>query len=53
MAGDAASVSRLAPEELLTVGEMSERTGVAASALRFYEQLGLISAVRTSGNQRR
>lgn len=53
MAGDAASVSRRAPEELLTVGEMSERTGVAASALRFYEKLGLIAAVRTGGNQRR
>lgn len=40
-------------DELLTVAEMSERTGVAASALRFYEQLGLIAAVRTPGNQRR
>jgi MerR family redox-sensitive transcriptional activator SoxR len=44
---------RHAPDELLTVGEMSRRTGVAASALRFYEELGLIAAVRTGGNQRR
>lgn len=41
------------PDELLTIGELSHRTGVAASALRFYEQRGLISAVRTTGNQRR
>lgn len=42
-----------ASEELLTVGEMSRRTGVAASALRFYEDLGLIASKRTDGNQRR
>ena len=39
--------------DLLTVGQVSERSGVAASALRYYEAEGLISAVRTSGNQRR
>ena len=37
----------------LTIGEVARRTGVAASALRFYEQSGLISAARTDGNQRR
>ncbi|MFE6775962.1 redox-sensitive transcriptional activator SoxR [Streptomyces sp. NPDC057702] len=37
----------------LTVGELSERSGVPASALRFYERQGLISSRRTSGNQRR
>src|SRR3569623_3298495 len=37
----------------LTIGEVSERTGVAASALRFYEQQGLIEAARNDGNQRR
>ena len=37
----------------LTIGEVARRTGVAASALRFYEQAGLISAARTDGNQRR
>jgi len=41
------------PEQLLTVGEVSARTGVAVSALHYYEQLGLIAASRTSGNQRR
>jgi MerR family redox-sensitive transcriptional activator SoxR len=39
--------------DLLTVGEVAERSGMAPSALRFYEQEGLISATRTSGNQRR
>src|SRR5919199_2752419 len=37
----------------LTIGELSHRSGVAASALRFYEDIGLLSANRTSGNQRR
>ena len=41
------------PDDLLTIGEMSRRTGVAASALRYYEDLGLVGAVRTAGNQRR
>jgi MerR family redox-sensitive transcriptional activator SoxR len=39
--------------ELLTIGELSARSGVAASALRYYERLGLIRADRSSGNQRR
>lgn len=38
---------------MLTIGELSTRSGVATSALRYYEQRGLISAERTSGNQRR
>ncbi|MGH3003498.1 MAG: redox-sensitive transcriptional activator SoxR [Gaiellaceae bacterium] len=37
----------------LTIGELAARSGVAASALRFYESQGLIAAERTSGNQRR
>ena len=37
----------------LTIGELSARSGVASSALRFYEREGLIEADRTSGNQRR
>jgi MerR family redox-sensitive transcriptional activator SoxR len=37
----------------LTIGEVSARSGVAPSALRFYEAEGLISARRTDGNQRR
>jgi MerR family redox-sensitive transcriptional activator SoxR len=41
------------PEDLLAVGEVSRRTGVAVSALHYYEQLGLINSTRTAGNQRR
>ena len=41
------------PEEPLSVGEMSDRTGVAVSALHYYERLGLIASHRTAGNQRR
>lgn len=37
----------------LTIGELSERTGVATSALRYYESQGLIHSTRTSGGQRR
>jgi MerR family transcriptional regulator, redox-sensitive transcriptional activator SoxR len=37
----------------LTIGELSERSGVPQSALRFYERQGLISSGRTDGNQRR
>jgi MerR family transcriptional regulator, redox-sensitive transcriptional activator SoxR len=37
----------------LTISEVSERSGVSASALRFYERHGLIAARRTDGNQRR
>ena len=39
--------------EELTIGELSRRSGVPQSALRFYERQGLIAARRTSGNQRR
>lgn len=37
----------------LTIGQVSGRTGVATSALRYWEDLGLIQSVRTTGNQRR
>jgi MerR family redox-sensitive transcriptional activator SoxR len=37
----------------ITIGELSRRSGVSQSALRFYERQGLIAAHRTSGNQRR
>ncbi len=38
---------------LLTIGELARRTGLSVSAIRFYESRGLVSAARTSGNQRR
>ena len=37
----------------LTVGDVARRSGLAVSAIHFYERKGLISADRTSGNQRR
>jgi MerR family transcriptional regulator, redox-sensitive transcriptional activator SoxR len=37
----------------LTIGEVASRSGVAPSALRFYEEVGLIASRRTTGNQRR
>ncbi len=37
----------------LTVGQLSARSGVATSALRYYEDLGLIASERSAGNQRR
>jgi MerR family redox-sensitive transcriptional activator SoxR len=39
--------------DLLSVSEVAARSGVAPSALRFYERIGLIAAHRTAGNQRR
>jgi MerR family redox-sensitive transcriptional activator SoxR len=39
--------------DLLTVGEVAHRSGMAPSALRYYEHEGLIDAIRTTGNQRR
>ena len=37
----------------LSVGEVAARSGVAVSALHFYERKGLIRSLRTAGNQRR
>ncbi len=37
----------------LTISELSARSGAAPSALRYYEEIGLIAADRTGGNQRR
>src|SRR5260221_6698910 len=39
--------------DLLTVGEIARRSGFADSAVRYYERLGLVSAIRTAGGQRR
>ena len=38
---------------LLSIGELARRTGLSVSAIRFYEERGLVKAVRTTGNQRR
>ena len=40
-------------KDLLTIGEVADRSGFPQSALRFYEREGLVHATRTSGGQRR
>ena len=40
-------------DELLPIGALAKRTGLAVSAIRFYEAKGLIKPMRTGGNQRR
>ena len=40
-------------ETLISIGELAERAGVPHSALRFYEEQGLLKSVRTAGGQRR
>jgi MerR family redox-sensitive transcriptional activator SoxR len=41
-----------AKNDLLTIGEVAVRSGLAPSAIRFYEAEGLITAARTAGGQR-
>jgi MerR family redox-sensitive transcriptional activator SoxR len=43
----------LKSSELLTIGEVARRSGVAASALRFYEERGLIASERAGSGHRR
>lgn len=42
-----------AAEELLGIGQVAERTGLAKSALHYYEEIGLIRSQRNAANQRR
>ena len=46
-------VSVAALGDMLTIGQLSSRSGLATSALRYYEELGLIRSERTAGGQRR
>jgi MerR family redox-sensitive transcriptional activator SoxR len=39
--------------ELLAIGELAARTGLTVSAIRFYEEKGLVQALRSAGGQRR
>ncbi|WP_437884651.1 redox-sensitive transcriptional activator SoxR [Pseudomonas sp. LRF_L74] len=41
------------PPKVLSVGQLAERSGVAVTALHFYESKGLIYSTRNAGNQRR
>lgn len=40
-------------ESMLSIGQLSERTGLAVSAIRFYEEKGLVAPERSDGGQRR
>ena len=40
-------------DERLTIGDLAQRSGVATSTLRYYEERDLIASERTTGNQRR
>jgi len=58
MSGEAASPScrcvRDMEKAMLSIGELSKRTGVKVPTIRYYEQMGLIrEAGRSEGNQRR
>ena len=39
--------------DVLTIGQLAARTGLSVSAIRFYEEKGLVHPVRNAGNQRR
>ena len=41
------------PNDLLSIGELAQRTGLSVSSIRFYEEKGLVEPLRTGGNQRR
>lgn len=43
----------MARDPFIPIGVLAQRTGVAVSAIRFYEEKGLLTSLRTSGNQRR
>lgn len=46
-------MNRLKPSDLIPIGEIARRTGLSVSAIRFYEEQGLIEPARSGGNQRR
>ncbi|WP_095013004.1 redox-sensitive transcriptional activator SoxR [Tsuneonella mangrovi] len=39
--------------DLLSIGDLARRTGLSVSAIRYYEDRGLVEPIRTGGNQRR
>lgn len=43
----------MTPGLLLSIGDLAHRTGLSVSAIRFYEARGLVTAIRSRGNQRR
>lgn len=53
MAKRSKGIAASEPPKALTVGQVATRSGVAVSAIHFYESKGLITGWRTAGNQRR
>ena len=47
------AMGTITKDDVITIGQLAARTGVAVSAVRFYEEKGLLTSIRTSGNQRR
>ncbi len=45
-------VARIQPDELLSIGAVARRSGASVPTLRYYEERGLIDAVRTDGGKR-
>ena len=43
----------MAEDCTISIGQLAKRTGVAVSAIRYYQEKGLLDAQRTDGNQRR
>lgn len=41
------------PTDLIPIGEIARRTGLSVSTIRFYEARGLVTSLRSPGNQRR
>ncbi|MCI2399355.1 redox-sensitive transcriptional activator SoxR [Aliiroseovarius subalbicans] len=42
----------MAPKAMMSIGQMATRTGLAVSAIRYYEAEGLVRPIRTAGGQR-
>ena len=40
-------------DDMVSIGTLARRTGVAVSAIRYYEERRLLTSLRTAGNQRR
>ncbi|MDZ4306589.1 MAG: redox-sensitive transcriptional activator SoxR [Allopontixanthobacter sp.] len=43
----------MSKNDFLPIGDLAQRTGLSVSAIRFYEERGLVQPMRTNGNQRR
>lgn len=53
MTEDNGVARKLSKNDLLPIGDLARRTGLSVSAIRFYEDKGLVQPMRTNGNQRR